>query len=559
MSQAAFSNTFKKHIALKVKAAAAHDVSDGDALKGLLIPEMRKIMSGAPRHTSVESSSGWATVVEQFNVKTQEIKGADQKRTLTRSAAAKNAIAELSALNFDTFTSAVAKSRNLTTKRISREKYEDMLLQASGTSSLGGRYEIIENNKVVDTILILPNIEQTDYKNTLISYIKSQGRLTTAGEQFLQHNLQAGHLAGMAALKLTNVLGIKYNASTGELEYPTDFSIKDIETVDHLFNLTNALDTFSSNTHDLTLSAFSERMLMGDGPIQAITQVQLAAANENEGQAFNSMGGAVKRLSDYLIKYPTSASSTSVNEKVDSLIKSFIKLSSYFNDLHKRVKLTRNGAELERALKSSEFIGKLIESEHSPSIPNSIALNIASIIKTGKSLPRINPKAQVSPEKIIDKRLDVLKKTAKEMLKIVTHAKKQIAVAKQAQKKSSSITINKPVSKKSQQQAPKLVNLANLQALLNQALPQQIKGNMGTPALNNRTGRFAESVKVENISESRAGMISMFYSYMKSPYATFSQGGKQYTTAREPKTLISKSIREIASGLVGNRLRAISL
>jgi len=82
---------------------------------------------------------------------------------------------------------------------------------------------------------------------------------------------------------------------------------------------------------------------------------------------------------------------------------------------------------------------------------------------------------------------------------------------------------------------------------------------MTRPALQNQTGRFAESVKVERLSQSREGMLSAFYSYMKSPYQTFEPGFNQGSKARDPKALIGKSIREIAAGLVGNRLRAISL
>jgi len=52
---------------------------------------------------------------------------------------------------------------------------------------------------------------------------------------------------------------------------------------------------------------------------------------------------------------------------------------------------------------------------------------------------------------------------------------------------------------------------------------------MGTGArrdiLNSRSGRFAESVNVEQISESRQGMVTAFYNYMRNPYATFSQSG----------------------------------
>jgi hypothetical protein len=106
------------------------------------------------------------------------------------------------------------------------------------------------------------------------------------------------------------------------------------------------------------------------------------------------------------------------------------------------------------------------------------------------------------------------------------------------------------------------INLLNLQNLINAKLTDQIKQNMGTGnsknILNLRTGRFAESVKVERLSESRQGMITAFYTYMRNPYATFSTGGRQeYPRTRDPKLLISKSIREIAETKVQNRLRAV--
>lgn len=107
-----------------------------------------------------------------------------------------------------------------------------------------------------------------------------------------------------------------------------------------------------------------------------------------------------------------------------------------------------------------------------------------------------------------------------------------------------------------------IINLPMLMMTINRSLHDQIKRNMGTgistDILNYRTGRFAESAKVERLSESRQGMITAFYSYMKNPYATFSRGGRQerpYT--RDPKLLISKSIRELAGQQIANRMRAV--
>jgi hypothetical protein len=108
------------------------------------------------------------------------------------------------------------------------------------------------------------------------------------------------------------------------------------------------------------------------------------------------------------------------------------------------------------------------------------------------------------------------------------------------------------------------VNLLSLTNLLNLGLAEQIRQNMGTgdrrDVLNYRTGRFANSANVERLTMSKQGMITAFYTYMKNPYATFSVGGKQqFPRSRDPKLLISKSIRELAAQQVSNQLRAVQV
>jgi len=105
-------------------------------------------------------------------------------------------------------------------------------------------------------------------------------------------------------------------------------------------------------------------------------------------------------------------------------------------------------------------------------------------------------------------------------------------------------------------------NLTRLQNIINSLLHQQIRQNMGTGSstdvLNYRTGRFAQSAKVEQLTQGREGIISAYYTYMKYPYATFSAGGQQeYPRSRDPKLLISRSIREILQQQMITRMRAV--
>ena len=93
-----------------------------------------------------------------------------------------------------------------------------------------------------------------------------------------------------------------------------------------------------------------------------------------------------------------------------------------------------------------------------------------------------------------------------------------------------------------------------MMVMINKELPQTIKANMDLPALQNRTGRFAESVKVVDAVQTRQGFPSFGYTYQKNPYQTFEPGFAQGSPERDPRALISRSIREIAVDLAIGRL-----
>jgi hypothetical protein len=109
-----------------------------------------------------------------------------------------------------------------------------------------------------------------------------------------------------------------------------------------------------------------------------------------------------------------------------------------------------------------------------------------------------------------------------------------------------------------------MLDLLSIQNIINNGLSEVIKRNMGDGSrkdiLNLRTGRFADSAKVIRMTESRQGAITAFYTYMKNPYATFSTGGRQqFPRTRDPKLLVTKSIRELVQAQVANRLRAVAV
>jgi len=90
-------------------------------------------------------------------------------------------------------------------------------------------------------------------------------------------------------------------------------------------------------------------------------------------------------------------------------------------------------------------------------------------------------------------------------------------------------------------------DMLKLVVMFNQKLPDAIVNNMGPPALSNQTGRFANSVRVTDITKTPQGFPSVGYTYQKNPYQTFESGYQQGSPEYDPRNLINKSIREVAA------------
>lgn len=214
------------------------------------------------------------------------------------------------------------------------------------------------------------------------------------------------------------------------------------------------------------------------------------------------------------------------------------------------IKFTEGDAEQRIRRLMEDNVEKLVGTKGSPSMLDLIEETIVNALR-GK---------QITSREYTSQKVEVAKTKA---AKVDTSAvngqiKKDLA---QVRKLKASV---KAVPKFQKPQREPQTNLTSLQNLINRQLQDVISANMGDGnsrgVLNYRTGRLAASAKVESMTESRAGMITAFYTYMKNPYATFSDGGQQQNPrSRDPKLLIAKSIREIAETQVANRLRAVAL
>lgn len=213
----------------------------------------------------------------------------------------------------------------------------------------------------------------------------------------------------------------------------------------------------------------------------------------------------------------------------------------------KGIKFTEGAAEQRLKQLMEDNVEKLIGTKGSPSMLDLIQANIVDTL-LGKKLSKIEytiPNTLIASAKA--SKIDTKNLNAK--------IKKDKAQVKKLKESVKAVPKFNPIQE---------VGLSSLQNLINTHLQDVISANMGDGnsrnVLNYRTGRFASSAKVERMSQSRDGMITAFYSYMKNPYQTFEPGFAQGSPkSRDPKLLISKSIREIAAEKVANRMRAVSV
>lgn len=109
------------------------------------------------------------------------------------------------------------------------------------------------------------------------------------------------------------------------------------------------------------------------------------------------------------------------------------------------------------------------------------------------------------------------------------------------------------ISKETEQEK---VNWASLMNIINKKLPEQVASNMGQPGLVYRTGRLANSAKIVTVETTKEGYPSVVFDYERDPYDVFdrTKGVHPWNTpARDPRTLIDKSVREIVQEMAIGR------
>lgn len=203
---------------------------------------------------------------------------------------------------------------------------------------------------------------------------------------------------------------------------------------------------------------------------------------------------------------------------------------------------------LKKSVTDQTFLDDLANMESSPSYKDMLGKYFASVIDGNpidQEVSHINATVGTKKPRKID--LSPIRKEIKNEINKAEALKRKIKSVKRSSVRDRS---------------GRFYSVALLKDMINSVLAEVIEENMGTgrrrDILNFQSGSFANSASVEKVSVSRSDMLVIFYTYMKYPYQTFEPGFRQgYPLSRDPKLLISKSIREIAATRVSNKIRAV--
>jgi hypothetical protein len=409
--------------------------------------------------------------------------------------------------------------------------------------------EIGSGGTGIRDLIVLKNIPHGKLVDYFVEYLYARSTVVGLNKSTFMKEvkglLNAGHLTGVFTARLIRTFG--YSNKSGSPSVATN-DTEVARLVEAAINLTVTADYLSSNIYDdpkLFLRT-DKRLFENSVQLRLTTEVQFRKANQDVGTMLTAAGGYLsKAIKAINVSAGTSGSRAGASRNIKSLFNSLDKISKFIKTrVGELKKLPNISPELEKALAKSissvEAIDALISSGGSAPLVTHISNIVVAGLKGKKVQPSTSSAATTSSIKS-----PKAKVTKKPKVNISTHSNNL------------SVTI---MPKRSIAMQP--INLANLQLLMDRHLQDVVAANMGSGGerrvLNYQTGRLASSAKVERLTGTRDGMITAFYSYMRNPYGTFSEGGKQqYPRTRDPKTLIGNSIREIAATVVGNRMRAV--
>lgn len=416
-------------------------------------------------------------------------------------------------LSYDT----IKEIRESLPKELNLPSTDALFKKASNITNRSGipRVEHVKVGTGTVKTIIYPHIGFDSGINNLLKDVF--GLSDDLYKTYISSNLQKGHVIGLASNMLEK--SILQSVNTENTNLPSD-------------NVTN--EEVSNLVHVIDLV------------LKDLRKADIATSNFKSESSYEIFGSYTKTPYKYLVELQPKVINETAGRQVASALDTFRKMEREGHVGHLKV--------MGDFFKESSILDSLVNAQTSPSMLQLIEASILEALdpiqfpKTKKTFFAKNiPIAQFTNKIEVNNQ------------KLKASLQKEIRKLEQTKTK-----LKRDAKNRARTQKGQFASIANIQILLNARIHEQIKQNMGSGSrrdiLNLRTGRFAETVQIERLNLQRDNAIAVFYSYMKYPYATFSSGGEQsYPGSRDPVTLINKSIREIASTLVTNKLRMFSI
>lgn len=333
----------------------------------------------------------------------------------------------------------------------------------------------------------------------------------------LSKSFEKGHVIGLNTelLRVTanRIASIDARAAVGA----KDAKERILKELDNVIEYYKKLDYDSANIQpasDVPIYASVNKTISKTGKTKYLVEIQPKAANQASASEVQATIGSIRKLFD-----PGALTEKAMTKLIDDLIPK---------------------------VSDPKFVQDLLLMRSSPSFLDMIGENVANSIRG------TNKEQAFAHKDVLVHKVKLPKANLSELRSIISTELVKVKALKS--KLSTKVPLRTITGN--------FFSLTSLQNLLNSQLQDVISAKMGdgdeTKILNYQTGRFAASAKVERLTQSKEGMISAFYSYMKNPYRTFEPGFKQGSPkSRDPKLLISQSIRDIAATKVANKMRAV--
>ena len=323
-----------------------------------------------------------------------------------------------------------------------------------------------------------------------------------------------------------------------------------------LFESTNPKDNVEI-AHAKGFSIVEAKSSIAAG-VGAETAEDLSAVDFTDPKLTTELGGLLKKLKDSTVDLQLGMDSQiNVNRGEISMGQTyFASVEAKYQNREDAKKQSQKGRDLKALIENiQEELGKVLVKANpgKEKASRSLTETIGDSIVAGKQVQKaLKRKGSKNLSKYRSKVKSVPKKTVRSKKDTITQKSTSLMAA--GLPKGLKAPANKEKGTKGIDEAFDMRNLLKVKNAINKRLPAEVRRNMGRPALINRSGRFSNSVMIDSVFPA-AQTLLIKYNYRLNPYETFENKGRnKWPSGYNPKPLIAKSIRNLAMGMVDQKL-----